>query len=88
MDTVASIFCHTLHCTCSTLVYKARELYKLYTRLTSKDVVLVILVGLRTHFDETLEAVVADKLVHQILVILKTQQHTHSITTQNLVLIN
>ena len=37
---------------------------------TSEDVVLVVLVGLGAHFDETLEAIVVDEFVHQVFVVL------------------
>ena len=32
--------------------------------LTAEDVVLVVLVGLGAHLDETLETIVVDELVH------------------------
>ena len=40
-------------------------------RGTSEDVVLVVLVRLRADLDETLKAIVVDKLVDQVLVILR-----------------
>ncbi len=39
--------------------------------LTSKDVVLIVLVGFWSHFNETIQSIVIHKLMHQILVILK-----------------
>lgn len=38
---------------------------------TPENVVLVVLVGFRSHFDETREPLCQHKLVHQILVILE-----------------
>ena len=41
---------------------------------TSEDVVLVVLVRLRPHLDETVQPIVVDKLVDQVLVILQPNQ--------------
>ena len=49
-----------------------KPIYPIKWQLTSEDVVLVVLVGLGAHLDETVEAVVVDKLVHKVLVILQT----------------
>ena len=40
-------------------------------QLTSKYIILVVLVSLGTHFDKTLKAIVTDELMHQVFVILK-----------------
>lgn len=39
--------------------------------LTSEDIVLVVLISLRANLNETLQAIVVDKLMHQVLVILE-----------------
>jgi hypothetical protein len=38
--------------------------------LTSKYIILMVLIRLRSNFDEAVEAVIVDKLVHQIFIIL------------------
>ena len=41
---------------------------------TSEYVILVVLVGLWSHFNETVQAIIVNKLVDQILVILKKKK--------------
>ena len=43
----------------------------IYTLLTAKYVILVILVGLAADLDETRQSVILHELVHQVLVLLK-----------------
>lgn len=43
-------------------------------KLTPKNVVLVILVGVRANFDEASQAIVLHKLVNQVFVFLETEK--------------
>lgn len=48
-------------------------------KLTPKNIVLVILIGVRAHFDEASQAIVLHKLVNQVLVFLETEKQIFSI---------
>lgn len=48
-------------------------------KLTPKNVVLVILVGVRAHFDEASQAIVLHELVNQVLVFLETDKQSFGI---------
>ena len=49
---------------------------------TSKNIVLVVLIRLRTDFDEALETVVVDELVYEILIILQPTTQQAQLTSQ------